>query len=135
MKTCNIFWFILAPIDNFMVNFSKSYPFKGARDGYVCMLWLDSSPHTESMLSETSPSTELTRCEISHQLSQHGVRLHINWVNAEGTNIYWDFIIPLMWSFTLCWLSQCGVSLGVDAVDGEWDSASNESPLNVKNFE
>ncbi len=31
------------------------------------------------------PHTESTRSETRHQLSQHGVRLHVNWVKAE-----WD---------------------------------------------
>ncbi len=60
--------------------------------------------------SRVRPSTESTLSETPHQLSQHGVRLHINWVNTEGTNIYEDFIIPR-------WLSWLGVSLHVDSVD------------------
>ncbi len=46
------------------------------------------------------------------QLSQRRVRLHVNWVNAEYTNIYKDFIIPR-------WLSWRGVSLHIDSVDVE----------------
>ncbi len=37
-----------------------------------------------------------------------------------------------MWSLTPRWLSWRGVSLGVDSVDEEWDSASTESLPNVK---
>ncbi len=48
-----------------MVIFSKSYPFKSFRGGYVCLLCLIHLLHTESMQSETP-------C----QLSQHGGRLH-----------------------------------------------------------
>ncbi len=58
-----------------------------------------------------SPSTELTQCENPHQLSQHVVKLHFNWVNTEGVNIYEDFIIPRWLSW--CWVSHC------DSVDGE----------------
>ncbi len=43
IKTVNIFWLTLAPFEQFIVNFSKSYSFKGARAGYVCPFWLDSS--------------------------------------------------------------------------------------------
>ncbi len=50
--------------------------------------------------------------ETPRQLSQSGVRIHVNWVNPEGTNIYEDFIIPR-------WLSWCGVSLRIDSVDVE----------------
>jgi hypothetical protein len=73
IKTFRIFWLILAPFEHFMVNFSKSYPYKGVRASYVCLFWLH-LPHTES-----------TRSETHHQLTQHWVRLHINWFNAE-----WD---------------------------------------------
>jgi hypothetical protein len=31
----------IGPIEHFMVDFSKSYPFKGAKAGYVCLFWLD----------------------------------------------------------------------------------------------
>ncbi len=68
------------------------------------------------------PSTESTRSETprhwvnaewdSTSLSQREVRLHVNWVNAEGTNIYEDFVMP-------GWLSWRGVSLRVDSVDVE----------------
>jgi hypothetical protein len=96
-----------------MVNCSKSYPFKGA----------------SAVLYACSPPLQLSHC---------GRRLHINWVNTEGTNIYEDFII-------LRWLSWREVSLCVDSVDveshltstqlkGEWDATSTESPPNVKIF-
>jgi hypothetical protein len=55
------------------------------------------------------PHTESTRSHTLRQLSQRGVRLHVNWVNAEDTNIYKDFIIPR-------WLSWHGVSLYIDSV-------------------
>ncbi len=38
IKTVNIFWLVLASFEHFIVNFSKYYPFKGARAGYVCLL-------------------------------------------------------------------------------------------------
>jgi hypothetical protein len=40
------------------------------------------------------PHTESTRSQTLRQLSKRGVRLHVNWVNAEDTNIYEDFVIP-----------------------------------------
>ncbi len=112
IKTVNIFWLILAPLEHFIVNLSKSYPFKGARAGYVCLFWLDSSPSHWVDAESDSPSTESTRNQTPHQLSQSGVRLHVNWVNTEDTNIYKDFIIPH-------WHSWRGVSLCVDSVDVE----------------
>jgi hypothetical protein len=54
----------------------------------------------------------LVRHKTHHQLSQRGVRLYVEWVNAEATNIHEDFIIPR-------WLSWRGVSLHVDSVDVE----------------
>jgi hypothetical protein len=73
-----------------------------------------------------SPSTELTRSDTPHQLSQCRVRLHVNWVNTEGTNIYEDFIIPQ-------WHSWHGVSLCIDSVNMESHLAlsqlmGNETP-------
>ncbi len=56
--------------------------------------------------------TGSTQSETPRQLSQRWVRLHVNWVNTEGTNIYEDFIIPH-------WLSWCGVSLHIDSVNME----------------
>jgi hypothetical protein len=98
--------------DHLMVNFSIFYPFKGAWACYVWLFWIDSSSSHWVDSEWDSPSTESTRSETTHQLSQCGVRLHVNWVNAEGTNIYEDFIIPR-------WLSWRGVSLRVDSVDVE----------------
>ncbi len=83
--------------------------------------------------------TELMQSQTLRQLSQCGMRLQVNWVNAEYTNIYEDFII-------LRRLSWRGVSLRVDSVDmeshlafdsvnEEWDFASTESLPNVKKFE
>ncbi len=100
MKTVNIFWMVLAPFKHFTVNFTKYYPFKGARADYVCVFWLESSSSHWVDAESDSPSTESTR-----------VRLHVNWVNAEDNN-YEDFIIPR-------WLSWRGVSLRVDSVDME----------------
>ncbi len=95
-----------------MDNFSISYPFKGARAGYVCLFWFDFSSAHWVNGEWDSPSTESTQSETPCQLSQRGVRLHVNWVNAEGTDIDEDFIIP-RW---LCWR---GVSHCVDSVDME----------------
>jgi hypothetical protein len=67
---------------------------------YACF-GLSHLPHTESMRSQTL-----------RQLSKCGVRLHVNWVNAEDTNIYEDFIIPR-------WLGWRGVSFCIDSVDVE----------------
>jgi hypothetical protein len=75
MKTVNIFWLILAQFEHFIVNFTKYYPFKDARAGYVCIFWLESSPLHWVNAESDSPS-----------MSQRGVRLHVNRVNAE-----WDF--------------------------------------------
>ncbi len=58
------------------------------------------------------PHTESTWSETPHQMSPRGVRLHVNWVNTEGTNIYEDFIIPR-------WLSWRGVLLRIDTVNME----------------
>jgi hypothetical protein len=58
------------------------------------------------------PHTELMRSETPCQLSQRELRLHVNWVNAESTNIYKDFII-------LRWLSWRGVTLHIDSVNKE----------------
>ncbi len=106
------------------------------------------------------PHTELTRSQTLHQLSQCQVRLHINWVNAEWDStsteptqsktprqlsqhrrhqhlrrFYHSVLTQLTWSLTLRWLSCREVSLGVDSVDEDWDSASTVSPPNVKKFE
>ncbi len=96
---------------------------------------------------------------ISLTLSRCGVRLSINWVNTEWDSMstestrsetscqlsqrrrlqhlrrfYHSTLTQLTWSLTLCWLSWRRVSLSVESVDEEWDSASTESPLNVKNL-
>jgi hypothetical protein len=78
---------------HFMDNSSISYPFKGARAGYVCLFWFDTSSADWVSAEWDSPWTESTQSETLYQLSQH-VRLHVNWVNTECTNIYEDFIIP-----------------------------------------
>jgi hypothetical protein len=124
----NIFWLIWAPFEHSIVNFYKYYPFKGARDAYVCLFWLDSSPSHWVNAESDFLSTMSTRSETPHQLSQCGVRFHVNWVNAGDINIYQDFII-------LHLLSWRRVSLGIDSVDKEWDSASTETLPNVKKFE
>jgi hypothetical protein len=102
----------MAPFEHFIFNFSKSCPFKGTRAGYVCLFWLDSSPSHWVHAESDSPSIESMWNETPCQLSQHGVRLHINWVNAEYANIYEEFIIPR-------WLSWHGISFRVDSVDVE----------------
>jgi hypothetical protein len=61
--------------------------------------------------------------ETPRQLSQRGVRLHVNWVNEEDTNIFKDFIIPR-------WLSWRGVSLRVDSVVVESHSALTQLTRN-----
>ncbi len=57
-----------------------------------------------------SPSTESTSSETIHWLSQHGVRLYVNWVNTEWWNLHKCWCL-------LRWLSWCGISLCVDSVD------------------
>ncbi len=107
-----------------MVNLSKSYCFKGARAGYVCLFWLDSS-YTHWINAEwLAPSTEPTRSETPRQLSQHRRHQHLRRFPLSAMN-------QLTWSLTPHWLSRHGVSLGIDSVDREWDSASTESPPNV----
>jgi hypothetical protein len=83
---------------------------------------------------------------IFRKLSQRGVRLPVSWFNAEWdststeltqksptfTKISAFRVDSVTWSLTPRWLSQHGVSPGVDSVDGEWDSALSESPPNVK---
>ncbi len=95
-----------------MDNFSIYYPFKGTRAGYVCLFLYNFSSVHWFNAEWDSPSTESTRSETPRQLSQRGMRLHVNWVNAECTNIHEDFLIPR-------WLSWRGVSLCVDSVDVE----------------
>jgi hypothetical protein len=59
----------ICPNEHSMVNFSISYPFKGARAGhvlYACFALVH------------LPQTESTRSETPRQLSQCGVRLHVN---------------------------------------------------------
>ncbi len=68
-------------------------------------------------------TTESMRSETPCQLSQRGVRPHVNWVNTENTNIYEYFIIPR-------WLSWRGVSLRVDSVDLESYSALTQLTRN-----
>ncbi len=103
----------ICPNEHSMVNFSISYPFKGARAGHVRLFCFGASSANWVDAEWDSPSTESMRSETPRQLSQSGVRLHVNWVNAGGgTNIYEDFIIPR-------WLSWPGVSLRVDSVDVE----------------
>jgi hypothetical protein len=95
-----------------MDNFSIYYPFKGTRAAYVCLFWYNFSSAYWVNAEWDSLSTESMRSETPRQLSQRGMRLHVIWVNAEGTNIHEDFIIPR-------WLSWRGVSLCVDSVDME----------------
>jgi hypothetical protein len=106
-----------------MVHFSISYPFKGAGAGYVCLFWFDSSSAHWGDIEWDSLSTESMWSETPRQLSHSGVRLHVNWVNAEGTNIKEDFIIPH-------WLSWRGVSLHVDSVNVESHLALTQLMVN-----
>jgi hypothetical protein len=94
---------------------------------------------------------------IFRSLSPHRVRLPVNWVNGEWDSMstestqsetpcqlsqrrrhhrfrrfYLSTLTRLMWSLTLRWLSHCGVTLGINSVDGEWDFTSTESSPNVK---
>jgi hypothetical protein len=84
-----------------MVNLPKSYPFKGARTGYVFLFWLDSSFAHWVDAEWDFP-----------QMSQPGARLHVNWVNAESTRhqhlwrIHHSALTQFMWSLTLGWLSD-----------------------------
>jgi hypothetical protein len=117
-----------------MVNFLNPIPLKVPELVMYACFGLKSLPDTVSMGSET-PSTKSMQSETLRQLSQSGVRLQINWVNAEGTNIYKYFIVPpfsIDMESNSAWLSQRGVSLSVDSVDREWDSVSTESLPNVK---
>ncbi len=72
IKTGNIFWLILPPFEHIIVNFSKYYPFKGEELVLYACFGLIHLHHTES-----------TRSQTLCQLSQRGVRLLINLVNAE----------------------------------------------------
>ncbi len=74
------------------------------------------------------PSTEATRHETQSRLSQRGMRWYLR-------RFYRSALTQLTWSLALPWLSQRGVSLYVDPVNGEWDSTSTESPPNDKKFE
>ncbi len=103
----------LAPFEHFMVIFSTSYPFKGVRAGYVCLLWLDLSSAHWVDAEWDFPSTESMRSETPCKLNQHAMRLHVNRVIIHGTKIYEDFIIPR-------WLSWCRVSHRADSVDAEY---------------
>ncbi len=71
-----------------------------------------------------STLTVSTWSETPRQLSQHRRHLHLERFHLSA-------LIELTWSLTPCWLSQCGVSLGVNSVDREWDSTSTESPPNL----
>ncbi len=66
IQTLSILQLILAPFEHFMDNFLYPIPLKAPELGYACFGWI-SLPHTES-----------TRSETPRQLSQHGVRLHVN---------------------------------------------------------
>jgi hypothetical protein len=102
---------------------------------YACFGFLIHPLHIESRQSKT-------HC----QLSQRGVRLHVNWVHTKETPhqlsqrrrhqhlLRFDHsaLTQLTWSLTPHWLSQRWVSPGVDSL--EWDSVSTESPPILKNL-
>jgi hypothetical protein len=92
-----------------------------------------------------SAVTHLTLSLIPCQLSQHQVRFHVDWVNAEldststeptrNDEIFVNVgafcvnsvdveshsaLTQLTWSLTLRWLSWRGVSLHVNSVCGRW---------------
>ncbi len=74
--------------------------------------------------------TESTRNETPRQLSQRGVRLHVNWVNAE-----WDSMsTESTQSETPCQLSRRGMRLPVNWVNAKWDSTSTESTQKAPTF-
>jgi hypothetical protein len=130
IKTVNIFGLTLAPFEHFIVNFSKSYPFKGPRAGHVWLFWLDSSRSHWVDAETDSPPSESTWNETARQLSQCGVRLHVNWVNEEYCTPTFTKIssfridsvdveshsalTQLTWSLTPRWLSWREVSLGFE---------------------
>jgi hypothetical protein len=72
-----------------------------------------------------STSTKSTHSETPCQLSQRRRQQYLQ-------RFHYSTLTQLTWSLTPCWLRQCGVSLGIDSVDGEWDSTSTESPPNIK---
>ncbi len=129
-----------------MDNFLYPIPLKAPELGRYACFGLIPLPHTESMRSETP-----------RQLSQRGVRLCVNWVNAEWDSVstestrsetqrqlsehrrhqhlrrfHHSALAQLTWSLNLHWLSLHVVLLGIDSVDREWDSVSTESLLSVK---
>ncbi len=130
-----------------MVNFSISYPFKGARAGYVCLFWSDSPSAHWVDIEWDSPSTESTRSETPRQLSQCGVRLHVNWVNAEGTAFpkispfrvdsvdveSHSVLTQSTWSLTRRWLSWWGTRLGVNWVSAECQKIWISRRIQVQN--
>ncbi len=133
IKTVNIFWLTLAPIKHFIVNFSKSYPFKGPRAGYVCLFWLDSSCSHWVDAEPDSSSTKSTQNETPCQLS------HIKWdsTSTESTQNTPKFtkilslcidsvdveshsaLTQLKCSLTWCWLSWWGMRLCINWVTAE----------------
>jgi hypothetical protein len=70
------------------------------------------------------PHIESTRSQTLHQLSQRGVRLHINWVNAE-----WDSTSTESTQKTPTFMKI--LSFHVDLVDVESHSALNQLPWSL----
>ncbi len=105
----------MAPFEHFTVNFSKSYPFKGARAGSVCLFWLDSSRSHWVNAEWDSMSTESTRSETPRQLSQRRIHQHIR-------RFYHSALTLLTWSLTPWWRTPTFtkiLSFRVDSVDVE----------------
>ncbi len=123
-KTVNIFWLILAPFENVIINVSKNpIPLKAPELVMCACFGLIHLLHTES----DSASTESTRSETPRKLSQRRRHQHLK-------RFYHSALTQLTWSLTPHWLKWRGVSLGVDSVDGEKDSVSTESLPTVKNL-
>ncbi len=106
-----------------MVNFSKSYPFKGARAGFVLAWFIF---RTQSRRWVRLPfnwvnaewdymSTESTRSNTTCQLNQRRKHQHLQ-------RFHYSMLTQLTSILTPHWLSQRGVSLGIDSVD------RNETP-------
>ncbi len=108
---------------------TKSKKFRSLIIWPICIWWRQVRFHVNWVNAEwDSTSTESMQSETPRQLSQCRRHQHLR-------RFYHSVLTQLTWSLTLHWLSWCGISLGVDSVDEERDSASTESPPNVKKFE